>query len=388
MTPTARSAWDLAQLRVVQISLAAAWGGREQQASHLVEGLQQRGHACLTIARAGSPLADWLQRHRFPVLAVRGRGRHPWDMLRVRRRLAGWAPDVVHFNDPHATTFGSLALLGLAVPARVAVKSTSFPMRTPFRYRRLCDRVICVASSAFAACRQAGIPASQLRLVHSGCEPSLVRGGDRGQLRHELGLTHDDLVLLNVANLLPVKGHASLLSAFRRVADQLPQAHLVVAGEGPLREALQARTRDLGLERRVHWLGFRRDLRQLFAAADLFVMSSQLEGICSTLIQSMMAGTPMVSTLTGGIGDLTDVQPPVAWTVPPDDHSALAEAIMQALRDPRQRELRARRARWRAAQFFSVDHMVDRTLEVYREIIWEKSRQISTSHERYRYMPT
>jgi L-malate glycosyltransferase len=123
----------------------------------------------------------------------------------------------------------------------------------------------------------------------------------------------------------------------------------------------------------VRFLGFRNDVYDLIQAADLFVLPSHLEGLCSTLIDVMLASRTIVTTTAGGIPDLVAAEEPggeaVAWTVPPRDPEALAGAILRALASPQDCLEMQQRARRRAEERFTAESMVDATLAVYREML-------------------
>ena len=129
-----------------------------------------------------------------------------------------------------------------------------------------------------------------------------------------------------------------MLEALPAVIQKLPNAVLALAGDGELHETLRRQAEQLGVLPHVRFLGFRDDVADLIHAADLFVLPSHLEGLCSTLIDVMLAGRPIVTTTAGGIPDLLGRDEPggepVAWLVPPRNGPALAEAILQALASP------------------------------------------------------
>jgi glycosyltransferase involved in cell wall biosynthesis len=146
-----------------------------------------------------------------------------------------------------------------------------------------------------------------------------------------------------------------------------------LVGDGELARSLATQARQLGVDPRVRFLGYRDDVPDLIQAADLFVFPSQTEGLGSTLIDAMLAGRPVVTTTAGGIPDLITGDDahaePVAWTVPPRNARALARAIIEALESPQQRAQRAERARRRAERRFTAGRMVESTLSVYRELL-------------------
>lgn len=309
----------------------------------------------------------------FPVATFFGSGRDPFSFLRIRRHLCRIRPQVLHMNDPHALTSTGLASLGLAIPARVASRHCCFPIHHPFRYGRLCDRLICVIAAVADVCREAGVPAEMLRIVHCGSDEVAVRSGNRRRGRESLGLSDDQPLLLTVALLNECKGHAFLLDALPTIIREHPDVCVALAGDGETAAALKDQARRLGIEAHVRFLGYRHDVPDLLVAADLFVMPSLMEGFCSVLIEAMLAGRPIVTTTVGGIPEVVgsngSTAEPVAWAVPPSDSQALAAAILEALDSPRDRSQRGSCGQRRALAHFTASRMVEKTLEVYRELL-------------------
>ncbi len=358
-------------LTVALASTQSRWHGGEEQARLLAVGLRQRGHRCLVLARRGGLFAERMAADGFEVVAFAGGGRNPAALLTIRRALARAEPDVLHYNDSHALSGAGLAALGLPIAARFAARRVDFPIRSAKPYRWFSDRVVCVSEAVRKVCLAGGLPGDMLRVVHDGVDPDGVRSGERRRGRRSLGLKDDQTLLLTVAKLTDHKGHRFLLEALPAVIQKVPGVVLALAGDGELRDTLEQQAKQLGIESHVRFLGFRRDVYDLICAADLFVLPSYLEGLCSTLIDVMLAGRPIVTTTAGGIPDLVVGDPsegsPVAWTVPPRDAQALAQAIVKALASPDVCAEMQQRASGRALQRFTADCMVEATLAVYRE---------------------
>ncbi|OHB82074.1 MAG: hypothetical protein A2W31_13175 [Planctomycetes bacterium RBG_16_64_10] len=360
-------------LKVAFVVSARLWGGGESQVALLADGLRLRGHRCRFFARRASLCADQLRNEGFLVDTFLGTGRDPVSVWKVRRHLYQWQPDVLHLNDSHAITCGGLAAQGLGIPARIAARRSIFPIRSGHRYRRYADRVICVAQAVAERCGQAGIPDDSIRIVYDGTPAVAYPTPIRRQVRSELQIADHQPVLLTVAWLHASKGHRYLLAALAEVVARFPQTILLLAGAGSEQEALQHQAAAQGLGEHVRFLGFRTDVGQLIQAADLFVMPSLSEGLCSSLIDAMRGGCPIVTTTVGGIAELIGTgdlgSAPLAWTVPERNPAALAAAIVAALADPHERATRATRAKQRALVQFTVDQMVEGTLQVYHELL-------------------
>jgi len=175
--------------------------------------------------------------------------------------------------------------------------------------------------------------------------------------------------VLTVARLDPQKGLHDLVAA----AALVPEARVMVVGEGPERRALETRIAHLGLGDRVHLLGFRSDVPDLLAGSDLFVLPSLFEGLPLSILEAMAAGKPVVATAIGG-NDEAVVDGATGLLVPPGDPRALADAIRALLRDPERRRRLGEAGRRRAEAEFSAPAMVRRVAAVYDELLAASDR--------------
>jgi L-malate glycosyltransferase len=176
------------------------------------------------------------------------------------------------------------------------------------------DRVTAVAEFVRQALvRNEAIPAHRIDVVHNGIDPGAYthtsqadRDAARQRIRAELNLAADQPVLLQVARFHPVKDHATAVRAFAQVHAAHPDAVLLLAGDGERRQAIQQLAGELRVANGVRFLGVRRDVRDLMAAADVFVLSSLSEGLSVTLLEAMAAGLPIAATDVGGNGEVIE----------------------------------------------------------------------------------
>jgi glycosyltransferase involved in cell wall biosynthesis len=224
-----------------------------------------------------------------------------------------------------------------------------------------------------------------LHVVHDGVEPAFADSGDAGAGRHSLKLRDDQTLLLTVAKLTDHKGHAFLLRAIPDLIRQFPNLIFAFAGDGELRDRLVALADELRISSHVRFLGYRHDVPDLLAAADMVVQPSHLEGLCSSLIDAMLARKAIVATRAGGIPDLLQRQAaekPLAWLAEPKSPDSLTRSISTALRCTDERRLRGERARRRALQHFTANAMVEKTLNVYELIRQAKPHAQAASPSR------
>jgi glycosyltransferase involved in cell wall biosynthesis len=168
-----------------------------------------------------------------------------------------------------------------------------------------------------------------------------------------------------VADLVPVKRHEDLVDAFANLRSQLPNARLVLIGDGPSREAIERRVRELGLVNSVRMLGRRPDIDKLLPAFHLFVLASDTEGLSNAILEAQACGLPVVTTRVGGNPDLVDAD--CGILVPPRDPEALAEALGRLLRDRNRREQMGAVARMRVMRNHSIAAMTRAYTALYRK---------------------
>ena len=142
---------------------------------------------------------------------------------------------------------------------------------------------------------------------------------------------------------------------------------LAVIGDGTERPALQSLARELGIGDVVHFLGYRRDLPRIAAAADVAVLSSDNEGTPVSLIEAAAAGTPAVATDVGGVAEV--VAPETGMLVPPGDELAFARALVEIVSEPELRQAMGERARERALRRYSIDRLLQAIAGLYEELV-------------------
>lgn len=355
-------------MRVLTVIAEMGSGGAES----VVHDLSSRLPGCgveVALASSGGWRADRLAAAGVPTTSVPLGDPGPLALLRSARRLRGplrsWAPDVVHTHNVRATAAVHAARLGRTrPPVLTTVHGLAEDRYAPAAriLGRASDLVAAVSEDVRDRLVDAGLPPARVTVVENAVTarrpgPSDVRAG----VRAELGVPGDVPLVLSVARLAPPKRVDLLLDAWSEV----PTAHLLIAGDGPERRALEHRALGRGARSRVTFLGDRQDVDRLLAAADVLVLPSEREGMPMAVLEAMAAGVPVVASAVGGLRAL---DPGAVRLVEPGSAAALAAAIGELLDDPGVRRRRAAAGRELVAQRYSSARMVEGYRRAYESL--------------------
>lgn len=231
--------------------------------------------------------------------------------------------------------------------------------------RRWAARVIAVSAAQRDAWLAAGLRRRPPTVVPNGVDLAEYGREGRQATRAALGISPGDRVVIAVAALRgEEKGIDILLEAMRGIAAGPVPTRLLVVGSGPMEPALRERARSLGVADRVRFLGYRRDVPRLLAAADVFALPSRRDALPTAVMEAMAAGLPVVASAVGGIPDLVD-PPATGRLVPPGDAMALAAALLELVERPALAAALGAEGRRRAKDRFGVDRWVAALGQVY-----------------------
>jgi glycosyltransferase involved in cell wall biosynthesis len=244
------------------------------------------------------------------------------------------------------------------------------------------DRVVAVCELARQAeIERAGVAFEHVVTIYNGVDVTqfpVASVQATAQARRAIGMPFKVPLVGSVGRLHPQKGFSDLLTAFVQVRQRIPSAQLFVAGDGELREGLEAQARSLGMAEAVTFTGVRADVPKILAALDLFVLPSLWEGMPNAVLEAMAAGLPVVATAVGGTPEVV-MDGVTGLLVPPQDPSALAQAIERLLRDPDLRRTMGRAGRRRVEQHFDVRETVRQVEDLYETLLREKGRFLDSA---------
>lgn len=371
----------------MHLSTAHTWRGGENQILLLCKGLKSRGQKVLIVAPKDAPLHERAHEAGIETHVLGLREVDPAGTYRLARLLRKLRPDVLHLHDGHAVLPGQLAARALSANklSVFAHRRTAFKVRGRWKYGGRVDKVIAISEAVKEQVLAAGVTAEKVAVVYSGLDfpEALAKNSAEAQaLRAELKIGPHAVLAAHAAALTSEKRHVDMISAISRLQQgsnknnslkdvPAPDVHLAIAGSGELEQELKQQVQREGLAARIHFLGFRRDLRPLWAAADMAVFASEAEGLCTALVEAQGAGLPAVVTRAGGMAEVV-ADGKTGAIVPIGHVAALAESIGKLAADPMLRERQGQAARERARTLFSADAMADTILQLYREAVLKK----------------
>lgn len=358
----------------LHVDTARSWRGGQNQVLLTVLGLRAQGHRTALVAHPDGELRRRAAEgpDLIPIASSGEMGfRAAWQLSRVLKMLR---PTVVHAHDAHAVAMVALARsFGRLdpLPRFVVSRRVDFHIRrnafSRWKYAQV-DLFLCASNAIRTMLVGDGVPTERAMTLHEGVDLEHVAAVPRLDVHAELWLPSGAPIVGNVAALVPHKGHRYLIEAAATVVRQVPDTRFVILGTGELEATLRTQITHLHLERHVLLAGFRPDALSLQKGFDLFAMSSVTEGLGTVLLDAMAIGQAVVATRAGGIPEVV-AHEQTGVLVPPRDADALAAAIVRLLGDADRRAQLGVAGRERVRASFSVERMVQATLDAYDRLV-------------------
>jgi glycosyltransferase involved in cell wall biosynthesis len=362
--------------RVAIVHSIVCYGAIEAYLATLAERLDPEEFELWLIAPDAPALAPLLTHPAFagvvPLGVAAGTGASTAASVRsYRRALASVRPDLVHFGevDPQGMLAARFAGLRRTV---VTFHTPELRPRDSLRGRLL--RRLAWATGPWVIFtsehdRETGLAAARVDRQQTVVVPFGVDTERFSPADSSAGMRKRGERLVGTVGLLRrQKRHDLLIEAARAVVAEEPDVRFVVAGEGELRPELERRVRDAALDGRFLLLGQRDDVPSLLRRLDVFVLSSDFEGMCFAVAEAMAVELPVVATTVGGVPQSV-VPGETGILVEPGDAKGLAVGILALLRDPARARAMGRAGRQRVLALYALDRMVAQTAEVYRRAL-------------------
>jgi glycosyltransferase involved in cell wall biosynthesis len=362
-------------MKILHINTERTWRGGEQQTLNLLCGLLKRKISSRLICQPESPLAREAREFGVRVIPVAMHGEI--DLVaagRIRSHINKNKYNIVHSHTSHAHTLAYFASLGCRILRLVtrrvdfSIFRHSFMRLSGIKYRCMADGYVAISHKIKAVLEADGIAADRIFVVHSGIDPHRWTDARGDHLISEFDLQPDERVVINIAHLAGHKGQQYLVRAIPHVLKAIPDVRFFIIGKGELMSELKALSNSLGLDRKLVFTGFRQDVGAFYDIADLFVMSSIQEGLGTAVLDALALGKPVVATKAGGIPEII-ADGKTGRLVEAADPLALANGIIEMLGRSDRAQQMAANGRRVVQEKFSIESMVDKNLEVYRQLL-------------------
>ena len=374
-------------MKIMQVIGGGEKGGSRNHIITLSSELRKKGIEVEIVCFLDDVVAESAREQQIPVTIFPMK--HIFDLSATKQfqqYIKETKPDIVHTHGFRANFIGRLATRKTRIPVITTVHSSIYhdyanPLKKAF-YHRL-DKLtrsythtfITVAGSLKRELGQDGIPSRRIELVYNGLSPDFPL--DRKPklfLRKELGIRDEVPILMTIGRLESVKNQSMLLQVFAKLKQSGTPFHGVIVGDGPLLSELKDLAHSLEIEEQVSFLGFRKDIYPLLADADLFLLTSHMEGLPITLLESMAARTPVVVTHVGGMPEVIQLAQN-GYTVPNGEIDQFTVKIQDLLKQPKLRGNFAENGFQTLLKYFTSQQFIKNTLHVYEKVMKDISEK-------------
>lgn len=349
-------------------SLAAAAGAPGSDLLERGRELDITVHEIKTLTREVNPIKDMLSL--FSLVSLMRRNRY----------------DIIHTHTSKAGFLGRLA--GRLIGHHRVIYSPHgnifvgyFPWWETLLYTmaeraaaRWCDRIVTLSDAGTDEFLEKSIGSrAQYRTIYNGIDiDAFGRGAGGGDVRGKLGIGSEDLVIVCVGRMVPVKGYDVLVKASADIVKGLAprRVRFLMVGDGPEREELIREAERMGVGENFTFLGFRDDVARLLSASDLMAMPSINEGLGMSIVEAMAFSLPVVASRVGGIVEVVE-DGVTGILVPPSNPAELARACIEILSDGERGRKMGRAGRKRAKFIFDIKGTVKNTEDLYRDMMKE-----------------
>jgi glycosyltransferase involved in cell wall biosynthesis len=356
-------------MRIVLSNSSSRWGGVHKVTEILARGLQARGHDVAVFGYPGAMLEERMRGIAPFAPILKGMDFHPLVIARAMAALRRHRTEVVLTLMRKDVTMTAPAAAALGIPV-VVRHANQQPLGHNIFWRVVYGSIPDVHVANAEATKRTLLESSrwlrddQVKVIYNGVDTSAFEIAQPVQF----DVPGNAVVVGYAGSFERRKGVLELARAWRRVADAVPHAHLVLVGKGKLENQMRS---ILGDAPRVHWTGYRRDVPNVLRSLDVLVLPSYTEGAPNVVLEAMSAGAAVVATAVSGTPEL--VRDGIeAVLVPSHDAIALGSALIDTLMNPGMRKRMVAAAKLRVHEKFQLSRMIDSYEELLSDVIKQR----------------
>jgi len=363
-------------IRILHLSTERTWRGGEQQIAYLIESSREKGIEVTVAARPGSAFEQWCNDQHVPAFPVAfANGLDLGSALAIKRICRKINASLVHIHSGKGLSIAYLSvLMGMKVPL-VVHRRVDFPIKesgfslAKYNHNSV-KRIICVSQAIADMVKRSVRFSARVKTVYSGIDFARFNEVSKSYYLHdELGLDHSIHLVANVSAVAPHKDYHTFINVAAKVLSERRDVCFLIVGDGELLQEMKARVKNLRIEDNVIFTGFRDDIPLLLREIDIFLLTSETEGLGTTIIDAMYNAIPVVATSAGGIPELVENEK-TGFLSEIRDVGGLAESVNKLLDNNTLAKNMGELARIKSLHF-SKEKMASRVIEIYKELLGE-----------------
>jgi glycosyltransferase involved in cell wall biosynthesis len=359
-------------ITILHTESSLGWGGQERRTLREILALSSDSFRAILACQPESRIGQEARGKKLPVELVKMRGNFdPLAVVRLLWLVHHFSVDIVHTHSSADSWMASAAAkISPRRPKVVRTRHLNASFNIRLIYSFMADRVITVGGSTRQyMIREKGIPPDKVMTIPTGIDLSMFDAEEvQGDLRQELGIPSQAPVFGTVSVFRRLKGHQVLLEATPEILRAVPEARLLLAGEGPQEKNLRKKIEELGIGKSVLMPGFREDVPRVLNTMDVFVFPSLQEALGTAILEALAMRRAVVASRVGGIPEIIE-DGKTGYFIDPENSTDIAEKVIHLLKNPELRLQMGDRGRRFVETHYDHRLMVRRLEDLYRELV-------------------
>ncbi|HOK42684.1 MAG TPA: glycosyltransferase [Thermoclostridium caenicola] len=369
-------------LRILYLINHAGKGGTERYIYSLARKLNRSEAEIYFVCHEDGPLADGMREMGIPVYKLEMKSRFD---LKAARKLAGLCKklkiDLIHTQFLREYY---VALLSRLFGSRVCIVNTCHMLHTAHPADRILNkllpfgntRTIAVSHAAERILVRQGMRSEDISVIHNGVDVDYFAENSPSTIREELGISKDSLVAVSIARFSPEKGHSFFIRSVARLFETKKELFsakkitFLLVGDGETLEDCKRLAAELGVSGHIIFAGYRSDVRNILKGSDIYICHSQYEALGISILEALACSLPVITTDAGGTGEIVNERSQCGIKVNYGDVDGMADAMKQLFESAQLREQYGRNGLETVKREFSIDSMVSKTREIYRNCVY------------------
>lgn len=364
-------------ITILHTESSKGWGGQENRILKESIGLKKLGARVIIACPPDSKLSKIGTENGIDIRTIKMES--SFSLFSISSLLKIIKKEKVNIICTHSgkdSMIGAIAgRLSTRQPIIVRTRHLALPITSRITYSILPHRVVTVSEYVRKyLVEEKGIAADKVISIPTGVYLEVFNSDVvKAVSREELGISSDAVIVGTIAILRRKKGHHTLLDAIPLVLKEIPNAFFIFAGDGPQKENIERKIRELGIERNVKLLGLRQDIPEILKTIDIFALPTLQEALGTSFLEAMAMKKPVVGTRVGGVPEVVK-DGVTGILVPPEEPLKLADAIITLLKDRDLMKKMGNEGRRDVEEKYSVDVMVKSLFDFYNSLIGEAVR--------------